>query len=198
MNALELHKPDGTATGWTMCFSCGQIACPGDRDLSEKCCACYRCGLPLTEIDKRCHSLYHVSCDRLWMQEQETAKLAKAEEVFDYEGPVFLDHVGSGSYGEGFFADAQELSEHLDFHEGVRPEFAYACEAEHFRGIDAGYIYENAAADMFDDATDHFCGTEEFEEACRVFNNANKNVISWHADFTRKVRIPVTECAKQG
>lgn len=192
MNAIELHKPDGTPTGWTMCGVCGEVARPENRDLTEKCCACYRCGLPLTQIEKRCHSIYHVSCERMGCAEAEEVRLEGAVEVTDYEGPVYLEGIGRGTFGEGCFSDIHELVESLD-PERKRPEFAYCCQTASFLGIDARGIYEDAATDMFEDAVEHFNGTDQFEMAVDAFNEANEGLVSWHADFSRKVRIPAAE-----
>ncbi len=189
MNAFYLHKPDGTPTKFSMCGNCGQLAGPGGYNLSQTCCLCYRCGLPLDEIARKTRSLYHVSCERMRRQEADQKRMDEAEEILGYDGPVYLEGVGHGSYGDCFFENVQELSEHLDFHEGLGHEFAFACKPTKFRGVDAGDIYEELASDMSEDYSDHFSGTEEFEKAIQAFNEANAKLISWDVDLKHKVRI---------
>jgi hypothetical protein len=200
MNAIYLHLPDGTDTKWSMCSECNTVAAPGNFDLSQKCCTCYDCGLPLPKderipySDRNGKSLYHRDCERKRRMEREADMMEKAELVTDYDGPVYLDHVGNGSYGDGFFSDVEELSEHLDFQEFFkgehRPLFAHCCEERGF-SIDLDQILQNATEEMHEDAYDNLSGVEELQEAVNAFNKANAGLKSWDPDFRRKVAIPL-------
>ena len=196
MNAIYLHLPDGTPTKWSMCSECHMVAAPGNFDLSEKCCSCYDCGLPLPKDERIPYatsggrSLYHRECERLRRMKHDGDTLDKAELVTDYSGPVYLDGVGNGSYGDGYFANAQELSEHLDFHEGDRPLFAHTCTSRGL-SIDLDSILENATEEMYEDCRDDLDGVEELQAAVDAFNKANESVQTWDADYKRKVAITV-------
>jgi hypothetical protein len=116
--------------------------------------------------------------------------LDKAELIDDYDGPVYLDRVGNGSYGDGFFSDVHELSEHLDFHEGDRPLFAHCCKERGF-SIDLDSVLENAAQEMYEDIADDIEGVSELQNAVDAFNKANSSLKTWDPDYKRKVAIPV-------
>ena len=196
MNAIYLHLPDGTPTKWSMCTECKQVAAPGNYDLSVKCCTCYDCGEPLPKDERvpydtgKGKALYHRDCERKRSMAHDAEVLEKAELVTDYDGPVYLDGVGNGSFGEGYFSDAQELSEHLDFHEGERPLFAHCC-TQRGMSLDIDSILENATEEMYEDCYDDLNGVEQLQEAINAFNKANDSIQTWNADYKRKVSIPV-------
>jgi hypothetical protein len=195
MNAIYLHLPDGTETKWSMCSECHTVAAPGNYDLSAKCCTCYDCGLPLPKDERipyatgKGKALYHRECERKRRAAREAEILENAVLVTDYDGPVYLDGVGSGSYGDGYFADVYELSEHLDNYEGERPLFANCCEERGF-SINLDSILESATEEMHEDCMDDLVGVEELGAAIRAFNEANKSIRAWDPDYKRKVAIP--------
>jgi hypothetical protein len=198
VNAIFLHLPDGTATKWSMCGNCGMVASPGNLDISEKCCTCYDCGLPLAKDERIPYadgrgnrSLYHRECERIRRVKRDAEMLGKAELVPDYDGPVYYEG-RHGSYGDGYFADVDELAEDLDTEDdqSSRPEFAFCCEAIPFRGPDAGSIIESACEEMDEDASERIEGVEEFEKACAAFQKANEGTISWGQDRKHKVAVP--------
>lgn len=196
MNAIFLHLPDGTATKWSMCAECHTVAAPGNYGLTEKCCTCYDCGQPLPKDERipyatgKGKALYHRECERKRRAKRDAEVLEKASLVTDYDGPVYLDGVGNGSYGEGYFADVTELSEHLDFHDGERPLFAHCC-TQRGLSIDLDCILENATEEMHESARDDLDGVEELQAAIDVFNKANESIQTWDADYKRKVAVPV-------
>jgi hypothetical protein len=196
MNAIYLHLPDGTPTKWSMCSECNTVAAPGNFDLSQKCCTCYDCGEPLPKDERIPYvtgsgkSLYHRECERKRRAARDAEVLEKAELVTDYDGPVYLEGVGRGSYGDAFFETAQELSEHLDFHEGERPLFAHCCTARGL-SIDLDTVLENATEEMYDDCRDDLDGVDVLQSAVDAFNAANESIRTWDPDYKRKVAIPV-------
>ncbi len=222
MNAVYLHKPDGTATKWSQCGKCGSVACPGNFDISEKCCTCYDCGLPLGReeqtayyerekfpkwkwlivrilglkgrIARRDRSLYHRKCEQDRRVKREAEQLESAELVADYDGPVYFEG-GHGSYGDGYFADVNELAEWLDDQEFLaegedRPKFAFCCAEIPFPRISADRLIESYCDDMDEDAAERLEGIEGLDAACVAFSEANRGVISWREDRKRKVRVP--------
>lgn len=197
MNAIYLHRPDGTQTGWSMCTECNTVACPGNYDLSQKCCICYDCGEPLPKDERipyaegKSKALYHRVCERKRRDKIEAEHLEKAELIEGYGGPVYYEGV-TGSYGDGYFENVEELAEHFDSdsEQSNRPEFAFCCKEQSFRGADAQSIIESACEEMDEDADDRIEGREELEKACAAFNEANKELVSWYQDRKRKVAVP--------
>jgi hypothetical protein len=203
MNAIFLHRPDGTATKWSMCSECGRVDAPGNFDLSQKCCTCYDCGQPLPKDErtpyysKGGNVLYHRACELALRSKRDAEVLEKAELVVGYDGPVYIEGgVGRGSYGDGFFSDVHELSEHLDFHEGDQPLFAFCCTSRAIH-LDLETILQDATEEMYEDCADALSGVDELLSgvdelvaAVDAFNAANASVLTWDPDHKRKVAIP--------
>lgn len=197
MNAIFLHKPDGTPTKWSMCSECGTVASPGNFDISQKCCTCYDCGEPLPKDERtryaegKGYSLYHRECERQRRIKHDMKALDKAELVADYDGPVYYEG-RRGSYGDGYFENVHELAEILDCDEDQsgRPEFAFCCEEIPFRMLDVDDIIQSACEEMDEDAAERLNGIDELKAAAAKFNEANKGVISWYEDRKRKVAVP--------
>lgn len=198
MNAIYLHLPDGTPTKWSMCTECNTVARPGNFDISEKCCTCYDCGLPLPKDERipyaegKGKSLYHRACEEKRRHAHEAEQLEAAELVPDYDGPVYCEGVPGGSFGDGYFCDVNELAETLDDEEyqSGRPEFAFCCTEHPFPSINVSGLLESALYDMDDDAYERLDGIEDLEAACVAFTEANKGVISWYEDRKHKVAVP--------
>ena len=191
MNAYKLLSPSGMEIG-SACGVCHQIAAPGNYDISEKCCTCYECGKPLSDKDRRSRSLYHDACDKQMRVRWQQERLDKAKLVNDYDGPVYLEGIGRGSYGDGYFSDVHELAESIPTAvetDGTR--FAFCCESRN-TSLDFDSIIENLAEEMFEDAADSLNGLDELREAIDAFNLANESVITWDVDYERKVAIPST------
>lgn len=207
MNAIYLHKPDGTPTKWSMCTECGTVASPGNFDISQKCCTCYDCGLPLPKdervpyVEGKGKALYHRECERQRRAKREAEQLEKAELIADYTGPVYFEG-GHGSFGDSYFTDVDELAEWLDDQDeedqSSRPAFAFCCTEYPFPAINLQGILESACDDMDDDVYDRLDGIQELEAACIAFTEANKDVVSWYEDRKHKVEIPTGSRLTQG
>jgi len=202
MNAVFLYLPDGTQTKWSMCSECGQVAAPGNLDISEKCCTCYDCGKPIPKDERvryandhggNGYSLYHRACERMRHARIQAGQLEAAQVVTDYTGPVYCEG-RHGSYGDGYFADVDELAEDLDTEpaHAAAVRYAFCCTEEPFPGVNCANILENLCEEMFEDAADQLEGVVAFGAACDAFNKANERLISFREDLTRKVAIPTS------
>lgn len=194
MEAIFLKRPDGTETDISICGKCGSPARGRTNfDVSERCCTCWECSGELTTEERQCGH-YHKACDKKRRAIIEMKRLEKATLVEDYDGPVYCEGVPGGSYGDGYFADVQELADMLDDGDVdesiVREEFAYCCTSSPVAGLDVDSILESATEESFEDAIDHLVGVDELRAAVEAFNEANKAVLSWDSDYSRKVRIP--------
>ena len=179
-----------------MCGECNTVAAPGNYDLTVKCCTCYACGEPLPKDERVPYaegtgkSLYHRECERKRRAERDAQLLEEAELVTEYDGPVYFEG-GRGSFGEGYFSNAQELSEHFDKTPSERPLFAHTCTSRGF-ALDADSILESALEEMYDDCQDDLGGMSELYDAIAVFNEANSSVETWDADYKHKVAVPIS------
>lgn len=194
MNAYFLYKADGSKSGYSACGECGQLALDANFDVSEKCCTCYECGLPIPKSERNARNIIHCrSCEKLRKERFRQEALEKAEIAVDYDGPVYYEG-GRGSFGDGYFANVQELAEWLSDQDEedlpVRPAYAFCCEAVPFRCPDIDGILESAADDMDEDILDRLYGTEELAAALKAFADANEGVVSYYEDRKRKVAIP--------
>ena len=190
MNAYYLHKPNGTPTKWSACGNCGRVANPGNYDISVKCCTCWECGSPLGS-DRSNLDHYHADCKRTYDARMDVARLDRATEVTDYDGPLYCDGV-HGGWGDGYFADMDDLWETLEDCDS-RPEFAYCCTSHPVAHLDLSSILENACDDAYEDAQDDLSGIDALESAIAAFNEVNKDILTWYMDTKRKVRIPPAE-----
>lgn len=201
MNAYYLHKPDGTQTNVSICGECGKLA-RGKSNfyISVKCCTCFDCGHPLGEDERRFENrrLYHRKCENKRRTERDAERLEKAGLLEDYDGPVYADGYGHGSYGDGYFADVAEFIDHFESRYSVDesadwPEFVYCCTATPVAGLDLDSILashcEDAFEDAFEDARDSLTGVEELQIAVNTFNARNANVLSYSPDYSRKVAV---------
>jgi hypothetical protein len=203
MNAIYLHLPDGTPTKWSMCTECKQVAAPGNYDLSVKCCTCYDCGLPLAKderipwVEGKGKALYHRKCQEERQRKRESERLEKAELLTDYDGPIYCDG-WRGSFGDGYFADVQELAETLDDDEdqSARPDFAFCCDSRQY-SLDIDSALENSTEEMYDDASDDLDGVEELRAAVGAFNKLNENVRTYDVDYKHKVSVPPVQMSAE-
>lgn len=192
MNACYLHKPDGTATDISQCGSCGKLAGRGNFDISEKCCTCYDCGLPLAEEDKKYASaLYHRACDDQRRAEISADRLEKAELAEGYDGPVYCDGV-PGGWGDGFFADMEDLLDSMadEEEDADRPEFVHCCNSRQACHVNLDHILESATEDAHEDARDGLAGCDDLAAAVEVFNELNEGLLTYDIDYKRKVAVP--------
>lgn len=187
MNAYYLMRPDGTRSGYTACGRCHVAALEANIDISELCCICRYCKKELPEGVSRQNRLYHDECEVIMREESNRKALDSAELVEGYDGPVYFEG-GRGSFGNGYYADAQELAESLPVEK--RPAFAFCCEQWPYQGIDLDNVLENLCEEMFEEARDHLNGVEELEGAVVKFNEANQALTSWMEDRKRKVAVP--------
>lgn len=126
----------------------------------------------------------------VYLHRMEVARMEKAALVEDYDGPVYCEGLPGGSYGDGYFADVDELADAVADLKNCGVEFAYCCKSYPVVVINLGKILEDATEEAFEDAIDHLNGRDELQAAVDAFNEANKAVLSWGVDYSRKVSVP--------
>lgn len=191
MNAYELLKPDLSPSGIWVCKTCGQKY-SGDEVIAAGCCdpRCKTCGGP-----GRKHYITCESCSAKRQAEAEAANFARAEKVEGWDGWVWTD---ATSHNEGFFSDIESLIEWFDEadedNDGskpVLPSYAWICEPTAFVQLSLDRILEGIEEDddAFEDCRDRFKGVKELGDAIKAFNEANKEVVSYHPCSNRVVLI---------
>lgn len=187
MNAYFLCLPDGIQTSYSACGICGKLAL--SKEVSEKCCTCLECGKPLSSEDRKVTAcLYHRPCERERNAKIDRYRLEKAEILDDYSGPVYFEGL-TGSYGDGYFEDVDELAETLNDESDLEyPEFAHTC-VKNGIYLDIGSVLENLTSDMFEDAMESLSGVDELNAAVAAFNKANSDFSSWEVDYKHKVAL---------
>lgn len=205
MRATELFHADGHSAGIFYCGECRVVHT--NQNFAEKCCEpkfCtsqdqYHCGKELGKSD------YGPICSTCFDQkrrEQTDLKLATATLVEDYDGFVY-SHVYDGRR-DGFFETADSLSEQCaddwDYEKDaaiIAPEFAFCCTSRPPQRHDIGDVLEQMFCDSFEDAADFAVETEPLERALDAFWEANKGVVSYEPDYTRKVRVWAAQAAPE-
>lgn len=192
MNAYELLKPDHSPSGVWVCAKCGQSYMAGQA-IATSCCnpVCETCGEPSQKYRILCGP-----CSDKRQAETEAKKFAKAEKVKDWDGWVWTD---ATSHNGGFFSDIGELIEWFneryeeeDDCNPALPAYAWTCESTAFVKLSLDGILEEIEDD--DDAYDDFSrnslsGVKELGDAIKVFNEANKEIVSYHPCNNRVVLI---------
>lgn len=187
MNALELFHKDGGSAG---VFYCGECRCvKRTQDEAEQCCkpyTCSKCGVVTEKYWTICNG-----CRSKKRQEEERARFEAAEKIDAdaYEGWLYCDGIAGSN--EGFFEDLETLID-LCCDAEVKPEYAWACNPQHFAVLDIDDILQRIEEDG--DAYEDFDardmnGIPELEKALVAFNEANIGVVSYSPDYKRAVLL---------
>jgi hypothetical protein len=187
--AIELYKKDGSSTGVFYCSECGVLH---RTEENAKYCHGVRtceCGKPAEAYRTTC-----AECTTKQFNEEserrERARFEKATKVpaSEYKGEwVFSeDH-------DRFFDSVESLMEHIedDSEEGEAvPEYVWACNNIGVRKATLQDITESIVENMWEDAEEgDLNGIAELEAAINAFNEANKTVNLWEADYSLAVLI---------
>jgi hypothetical protein len=188
MNAYWLYKQDGTKTNYFACGKCNraELALSGQAlEMVERCCTCYTCGKELTEQGNKVRC---ATCALDNRAKVEAHRLASATLVEDYDGHIYYEDAHSE---DRFFVDLADLREHFEstLQPGDPwPEFAFCCKGTRCR-IDGQQVIDDAMQDGFEDLEEDVQGRDELLAAIQAFNEANKHVVVWYPDYSRKVAV---------
>jgi hypothetical protein len=182
------------------CGKCGSmfplnphITDPENKAL--RCCVSVcACGEAATSrYNQRCKS-----CDAVFEEEKEAKKFEKATKVpsSEYIGLVYWQG-HSGSCGDGYFADVDEVLDYCEQEDIAVPKYVWACESEQFRiQIDVDTELENQEA--FEDAGSQISESERkrlddfLEEWSKM-----QNVVFWHEDGSRAVVLHEPDASEE-
>ncbi len=190
MSAIELYKPDGTASGVFFCVECRCVYV--SKEMAEWChgdrlCACgkkiqrgYR-----TEQCDQCRS------DEMHAEEavKEAARFEKAKKITnaEYDDGMVYD-------GDRYFTGVEDALEHYESNDADPPKYLWACTNVGLPKASAESIYDNLLEEMWDDAdTSDLNGVEELEAAVDAFNKANESVSLWQPDYSLAIVIGSSE-----
>lgn len=185
MNAQELFRKDGTATGVFFCSECKTVS--RDQPLVEQCCKptlCEECG----EVAQK----YWTLCSRCKAEKDHKSyleKLEKATTIKDTD--KFIHCEDYQGYHDGYFSDTGEL---LDYLSNIDDEIEWpvtvtVCEEEPIEKIGIDHILEVIAEEGFEDILDHIQGAEELQKALDAFYELNETVVSWTVAYKEKIII---------
>ncbi len=188
MNQTQLNRPDGAAAGAFECSLCRRIWT--DPSSAERCCRCGICEQPLVGQEK--NRFQHEACRARREAEELIKRIAEAKLVDTVE----CEYVYMAGYGydDGFFTSMEEFVQQMIDQEGDDiPEFVFTCVQRPFRKADIDDVIERCTEESFEGAADQLDGVKELEVAIASFNEANKGMVSYEPDFTRKIRVPLEE-----
>lgn len=173
------------------CGACGRSYT--QREVAERCCTCSRCKLP---VDKqKDFTGLHRGCSDLNEIERREARIAKAEKLENWDGPVVID-------GDHYFQDLDEYVEYLadELEPGAEwPEWVHTCLIDDFPELGFQDLLENLVENhgledfSVDDIDVPGNVMDALEKACADFNaaaKASKYNKSWHENMTQVVRVP--------
>lgn len=182
MNAIELFLADGKPANVYFCEKCRVVR--GGFQAANECCEppkCKRCGC------ENSSGLNCPSCKTVIYEENEKRRLnaAKKITVSDWDGWIYSD-----GHGDEFFSSVDEFMEWCDENEVTPPSHVYTADPVRFASVNMDDIIER----FYDEAFDGFdanclSGTEEFQTAINVFNQANEELKSYSVDFKTAILI---------
>lgn len=179
INPQQLQLPDGTKIDAWRCEVCGLIWQEFVPVHATPCCTCRDCGVT---IDPKVEGARKLFCDKCWgphYAEEDADRMARAEEIVGYDGPVCV--------GDQYWPNVDEFSEWDEAY----AEFVHTC---HIHGMTLDL--DGALDDLIENANveemDHhdFVGMAELHAAADKFNDANKGREYWVCDSKHKVRVP--------
>lgn len=182
-----------TVTGWA-CKQCGRFW-NQDEHMARYCCCtegpCEECGARRDRHNRLCED-----CRKKKDAEVLRQRIADAEDITDtnYAEMVFVEELDDGENG-AFFASAQDAAEairdaYFDDDESPRPEWAFACDPQHY-ALDVDEMIENLCSDGYEDMESNQTIPKSLRKAVDHFNKINaKWLTAWHPDYSRKIRIP--------
>lgn len=187
MNVRELVFRGEDKTALYACGECGKVFSPKAyitkddvsrstaRRAAEECCAPRHCACG-EQIEK-----YLTACHRC----RERSKLRKAQviDASGYTGPVYAEH--SGSWGEGYSADVDDLIEWCDSCGKETPAYCHPCTSMPLC-LNADSILEMAVDDMHEDAVDQIEAADELVQFIERWN-AKQTCIAYFADTKRVI-----------
>ena len=188
MNATELYHKDGKSTGVFYCSKCRLVR--REQQHAEQCCGvrhCHTC--PAEAADGR---IYCAPCQLIHEMAREAARYDKAEKVTSWDGWVYREDCG---YQDGYF---NSVAEYLDWiaesdeeaadngdTEPAMPDYVWTCSENRFCQLDYDSIIENATQDAYEDWNTEVNGADDLKAAIEKFNEANKELISYHPNYKR-------------
>jgi len=186
MNATELYHKDGKSTGIFFCAGCRTVH--RAQPEADQCCAPRHCP-DCPELAPK-HRIYCQSCEDKRAAAREAARYDKAEKVTSWDGWLYCESLSG--HNEGYFESVADLLEYAadDEHDG--PDYAWTCHARAFCQLDFDSILESATQDAYEDwDSDSVNGVEDFKAAIAVFNEANKEHVSYAPNYKKALVLKV-------
>jgi hypothetical protein len=190
VNAIELYKKDGSATGVFYCSECRAVF--PNQEQAQLC-----HGERLCPCGSKTESRYATKCGACSgreFRERETAKESKRFE--DATKIAEADYAGEMVYcGDKFYDSVEEALD--DYLPGQEPEYVWACQDEGVPKASADSLYENLLENMWEDAdASDLNGVPELEAAIDAFNKANESISVWQPDYSKAILVGARKDSK--
>lgn len=168
MKATELFLDGGKPAGIYFCAKCRRVHV--EKSGAENCCApekCSSCGIVLNEENraryKQCNG-----CTEVRRTKKEIDTLRNAE-IIQKPTHSYIHTYDAIGRNDGFM-ELCELYDEVESEGMTLPCYVFDCKEEHWDGLDADNIIENALSDWFEDAQDHIVDIEQLRDFLTVWN----------------------------
>lgn len=168
MKATELFRDGGKPAGIYFCAKCRRVHV--EKSGAENCCApekCSSCGIVLNEENraryKQCNG-----CTEVRRTKKEIDTLRNAE-IIQKPTHSYIHTYDAIGRNDGFM-ELCELYDEVESEGMTLPCYVFDCKEEHWDGLDADNIIENALSDWFEDAQDHIVDIEQLRDFLTVWN----------------------------
>jgi len=208
MHAFELYNERHEPTGIWCCGKCRRLTLSplwtigndsepkSTREAAELCCTTPKCKTCGSEFDPS-HS-QRVECGKCEAERRTleraravAGRISKADDATgNYDGPLYMEDSGGGDWGEGFFSSMEALLDYLEYHDGDRPQWVFACTPQDCK-LDIDDMVEQLTSDGYEDMADNIHIPASLREAVEEFNRVNETALRlWNTDYKRKIRVP--------
>lgn len=189
MNAIELFHADGKPAKIFYCEKCRIVK--RTKEEADQCCAPVKCATCGNEGVRQFHTICD-ACEEKKRAAREEERFTSAEKITEWDGPIYSDGYG---FNEGYFANVEALEDWLSSRDvdddNTRPKYVWTCTKNQFCQLDYDRIIENATQEAYEDWDEgNIYGEQELKSAIAVFNEANKNHVSWEPNY--KVALLLT------
>lgn len=199
MNVKQLQTIDGQKLNVWLCSACNLIY--SDLGVAERCCICSYCS-GVIDKEKEGNRCSHFHCEQDHCDKAEQKRLADAELVNDWTGPVYHPYIEG--YNDGYFSDISDfldaIQDKLDDGELTVeqiPKRVFICKVKPFV-LDIDSAIENELERMYEGAEDRLEGIKELTEAVEKFNELNKDLESWYPEWKKAMEVPKIEWTING
>ncbi len=192
--AIELYHKDGRSAGVFYCSECRIVhkteqeaaACHGER-LCD-------CGKKMDWNERFCAKCS--ACRQKDFEEKERAK--ELERYRDARLITEAEYDGGMIYsGDRYYDSVEDLIEHCEAYETPIPVYVWACKNVGLPLVDISDITDRLIEEGWEDMDESdLYGVDELNAAIDAFNEANRDVAVYQADYSTAIKLDAQEDRK--